>query len=210
MAKLEPGTIQEIIKEIGLAKTKATNLSKTAKMLVEQHQGEVPGTFEELEALAGVGHKTASVVMAQAFGHPSFPVDTHIHRLAQRWGLTDGKNVVQTENDLKAIFPESIWNDIHLQIIFFGREHCPAQRHDPSGCPICSWAAVPPYDQPGFSPLKPGQSPSAAKKSKSKTSKAEPNTESPSRKRGLTSKYFKDVEGQAGKSTTKRTTRASK
>jgi endonuclease-3 len=101
----------------------------------------VPRTFEELEALPGVGHKTASVVMAQAFGVPAFPVDTHIHRLGFRWGLSDGSKVEKTEADLKAIFPEASWNDLHLRIIYFGREHCPALRHDHSRCPICSWAS---------------------------------------------------------------------
>ena len=157
MAALDVETIQEAIKAIGLSNTKASNLHRAANMLMDLHGGEVPKSFVELEALPGVGHKTASVVMAQVFGVPSFPVDTHIHRLAQRWGLTGGKNVEQTEKDLKALFPESLWNDLHLQIIFFGREHCAAQRHDPTVCPICSWAAVPPYDQPGASPLKPGQ-----------------------------------------------------
>jgi len=103
-----------------------------------------------------VGHKTASVVMSQVFGKPAFPVDTHIHRLAQRWGLTSGASVEQTEADLKALFPEDRWNDLHLQIIYFGREHCPAA-HDPSGCPICQWAAVPPYHKTGYSPPRPGQ-----------------------------------------------------
>ena len=106
-----------------------------------EHGGEVPQSFEALEALPGVGHKTASVVMAQAFGVPAFPVDTHIHRLAARWGLSSGKNVVQTEKDLKAVFPKEKWNKLHLQIIFFGREYCPARGHDLSGCLICGWAA---------------------------------------------------------------------
>lgn len=158
MSAMPVTDIQDAIKQIGLAKTKANNLHRMATMLVERYDGEVPSTFEELEELPGVGHKTASVIMAQAFGYPSFPVDTHIHRLAQRWGLTDGKNVQTTEADLKSVFPEELWNDLHLQIIYFGREHCPAQRHDPTNCPICSWAAVPPYDQAGSSPLKPGQS----------------------------------------------------
>ena len=114
--------------------------------------------MEALEALPGVGHKTASVVVSQAFGVAAFPVDTHIHRLAQRWGLTGGKNVEQTEADLKFLFPSSQWNKLHLQIIFFGREHCPAQKHDPAVCPICQWAAVPPYNRAGVSPLKAGQS----------------------------------------------------
>ncbi len=142
MAALEVDTIRELIREIGLAPTKAKNLKKMAELLVSRHQGDVPQSFEALEALPGVGHKTASVVMAQAFGHPAFPVDTHIHRLAARWGLSSGKNVVQTEKDLKAIFPKDLWNKLHLQIIFFGREYCPARNHDLSTCPICSWAAT--------------------------------------------------------------------
>ena len=141
MAALEVETIRELIREIGLAPTKAKNLKKMAELLVSRHNGKVPESFEELEDLPGVGHKTASVVMAQAFGHPAFPVDTHIHRLAARWGLSSGKNVVQTEKDLKAIFPRELWNKLHLQIIFFGREFCPARNHDLSTCPICSWAA---------------------------------------------------------------------
>ncbi|KIZ02304.1 endonuclease III [Monoraphidium neglectum] len=152
MAAQEVSVIQAIIQPIGLAPTKAKNLRAAAALLVERHGGQVPSTFEELEALPGVGHKTASVVMAQAFGLPAFPVDTHIHRLAQRWGLTaDGAGgaggVEATERDLKALFLPEEWHDLHLQIIYFGREHCPAQRHDPTGCPICSWAAVPPYDR---------------------------------------------------------------
>ena len=142
MAALEVDTIRELIREIGLAPTKAKNLKKMAELLVSRHEGDVPQSFEALEALPGVGHKTASVVMAQAFGHPTFPVDTHIHRLAARWGLSSGKNVVQTEKDLKAIFPKDLWNKLHLQIIFFGREYCPARNHDLSTCPICSWAAT--------------------------------------------------------------------
>ena len=105
-------------------------------------RGRVPSTFDELEALPGVGHKTASVVVAQAFGEPAFPVDTHIHRLAARWGLSSGQSVTQTERDLKALFPEPSWHDLHLQIIYFGREHCPARGHDLSACPICSFAAT--------------------------------------------------------------------
>ena len=108
----------------------------------ESAKATVPRTFEELEALPGVGHKTASVVMAQAFGEPAFPVDTHIHRLAARWGLSDGSNVKRTEEDLKRIFPKSLWNKLHLQIIFFGREYCPARFHDLETCPICSFAAT--------------------------------------------------------------------
>ena len=141
MAKLTPETIQGIIREVGLAPTKARNISKLAKILVETYDGEIPNTFEGLESLPGVGHKTAGVVMAQAFGVPAFPIDTHIHRLAARWGLSNGTNVVKTEKDLKAIFPKESWNKLHLQIIFFGREYCPARNHDLTKCPICSWAA---------------------------------------------------------------------
>jgi adenine-specific DNA glycosylase len=128
---------------------------------VELHGGEVPASMEALEALPGVGHKTASVVMCQAFGQDAMPVDTHIHRLSQRWGLTDGRSVEQTEADLKLLFPQPLWKDLHLQIIFFGRERCAAQRHDPLQCPICSWAAVPPYDRAGVSPAKAGKPPTA-------------------------------------------------
>ncbi len=141
MAALEVETILETIRQIGLAPTKAKNIKKLSEMLVSEHGGEVPADFAALEALPGVGHKTASVVMAQGFGLPAFPVDTHIHRLAARWGLSSGKNVETTEADLKKVFPEQSWNKIHLQIIYFGREHCPARRHDLDECPICSWAA---------------------------------------------------------------------
>jgi len=140
MASLDPDQILAIIREIGLAPTKAKNLWLMANQIID-HGGELEATFEFLESLAGVGHKTASVVMAQAFGVPAFPVDTHIHRLAVRWGLSAGKNVVQVEKDLKAVFPRDTWNRRHLQIIFFGREYCPALRHDLTQCPICSWAA---------------------------------------------------------------------
>ena len=142
MALLEVSQIQSLIREVGLAPTKAKNIKRLSELLLERHQGEIPNTFEDLEALPGVGHKTAGVVLAQAFGIPAFPIDTHIHRLASRWGLSNGKNVEQTEKDLKAIFPEKAWNDLHLQIIFFGREYCPARYHDLSQCPICSWAAT--------------------------------------------------------------------
>lgn len=142
MARLSADEIREYIRQLGLAPQKAKNLKAAAEILVAKHGGEVPRTFEELEALPGVGHKTASVVMAQAFGFPAFPVDTHIHRLADRWGLSDGKSVAKTERDLKNVFDESLWNKLHLQIIFFGREHCPARYHDLSTCPICSWAAT--------------------------------------------------------------------
>ena len=142
MALLEVSQIQSLIREVGLAPTKAKNIKRLSELLLERHQGEIPNTFEDLEALPGVGHKTAGVVLAQAFGIPAFPIDTHIHRLASRWGLSNGKNVEQTERDLKAIFPEEAWNDLHLQIIFFGREYRPARYHDLSQCPICSWAAT--------------------------------------------------------------------
>ncbi len=141
MARLAEEEILALIRQVGLAPTKAKNLRLLSQQLVA-NGGEVPRTFEELESLPGVGHKTASVVMAQAFGIPAFPVDTHIHRLAARWGLSDGKNVAKTEADLKRVFPEDSWNRVHLQIIYFGREHCPALRHDPGACPICSWAGT--------------------------------------------------------------------
>jgi endonuclease III len=127
MAKLEVSEIKELIKEIGLSNTKAKNLKKMAELLLERHNGVVPQTYEELEALPGVGHKTASVVMSQGFGFPAFPVDTHIHRLMTQWKLTSGKNVIETEKDAKAIWPESVWNKLHLQIIFYGREYSPAR-----------------------------------------------------------------------------------
>ena len=141
MARLPVATIERIIRPCGLAPAKAKNIRALSKLIVERHGGQVPQSFEELEALPGVGHKTASVVMAQAFGVPAFPVDTHIHRLAGRWGLSRARNVVETERDLKALFPPERWNDLHLQIIYFGRSYCPARGHDPSACPICSWAA---------------------------------------------------------------------
>ena len=140
MASLEVNQIHTIIREIGLAPTKARNLKRMAEQIVEDGGGVRPD-WDFLESLAGVGHKTASVVMAQAFGVPAFPVDTHIHRLAARWGLSNGSNVVRTESDLKKIFPEETWIRRHLQIIYFGREHCPALRHDLKQCLICSWAA---------------------------------------------------------------------
>ena len=141
MALLEVGEIHSIIREIGLAPTKAKNLRRMAEQILEDGEGVRPD-WDFLESLAGVGHKTASVVMSQSFGIPAFPVDTHIHRLAARWGLSDGRNVAKTERDLKAVFPEETWNRRHLQIIYFGREHCPALRHDLRECPICSWAAT--------------------------------------------------------------------
>ena len=143
MSTLAVEEIHALIRTCGLAPAKAKNLSGLARMLVERHGGQVPRSFEELEALPGVGHKTASVVMSQAFGEPAFPVDTHIHRLAARWGLSDGRNVATTERDLKALFAREHWNKLHLQIIYFGRRYCPALRHDVSLCPICSWVAKP-------------------------------------------------------------------
>ena len=142
MAALDVDVIQSLIRYVGLAPTKAKKIKRLTESLREHHDGQVPTTFEALEALPGVGHKTAGVVMAQAFGAPAFPIDTHIHRLAARWGLSNGTNVERTERDLKAVFPRESWNDLHLQIIFFGREHCPARWHDLSTCPICSWAAT--------------------------------------------------------------------
>lgn len=141
MAALPVETIQRLIRAIGLAPTKAKNLQATAQLLLQRHDGEVPAELEALEALPGVGHKTASVVISQAFGIPAFPVDTHIHRLAARWRLSDGRSVARTEADLERLFPRETWNRRHLQIIYFGREHCPARGHDLSRCPICSWAA---------------------------------------------------------------------
>lgn len=127
MAKLDEYQIKELIKEIGLANTKAKNLKRMAELLLERHNGVVPQTYEELEALPGVGHKTASVVMSQGFGFPAFPVDTHIHRLMTQWKLTSGKNVVETEKDAKKLWKEEVWNKLHLQIIFYGREYSPAR-----------------------------------------------------------------------------------
>ncbi|MFA5505420.1 MAG: endonuclease III [Vulcanimicrobiota bacterium] len=141
MSRMAPEEIKQYIRQIGLSGSKAGNLHKLSHQLIENFGGEVPRSIEEMETLAGVGHKTASVVAAQAFGIPAFPVDTHIHRLAHRWRLSNGKNVVQTEKDLKTAFPMESWNKVHLQIIYFGREHCPALYHDLSACPICSWAS---------------------------------------------------------------------
>lgn len=138
MVQLTVEQILGFVRTVGLAPGKSKNIHRLSELLLERHDGVVPETLEELEALPGVGHKTASVVVAQAFGQPAFPVDTHIHRLAWRWGLSTGKNVEQTEKDLKRAFPIERWNKLHLQIIYFGREHCPAQRHDFQGCPLCS------------------------------------------------------------------------
>lgn len=137
MVKLSVDEIREIIKPCGLSPMKSKGIAGLSKILVEQYNGEVPNTFEALESLPAVGHKTASVVMTQWFGVPAFPVDTHIHRLAYRWGLSSGKSVEQTEKDLKRLIPEEKWNKAHLQIIFFGREYCTARAHDWKVCPIC-------------------------------------------------------------------------
>ncbi len=142
MSKLTVRQIRSIIRPCGLSPTKAKNIRALSKQLIERHDGQVPRTFEELEALPGVGHKTAGVVRVQAFGLAAFPVDTHIHRLASRWGLSSGRNVEQTEADLKKLFPQAEWPRLHLQIIYFGRSHCPSRGHDLSQCPICGWAAT--------------------------------------------------------------------
>ena len=141
LAQVPVEKIQRAIAQLGLAPTKAKNVKRASELLVSNHGGIVPSDEAALESLPGVGHKTASVVRAQAFGLPAFPVDTHIHRLAQRWRLSNGKNVEQTERDLKAVYAPETWSQRHLQIIYFGREHCPALRHEPARCPICSWAA---------------------------------------------------------------------
>lgn len=138
MIELDVDEIRAIIRPCGLSPRKSKAISGLSHILLDQHDGEVPASFEALEALPGVGHKTASVVMSQAFGVPAFPVDTHIHRLAYRWGLTTGKNVEKTEKDLKKLFEKETWNKLHLQIIFFGREYCPARGHKMRSCPICS------------------------------------------------------------------------
>ena len=136
--KLGKKRIEKLIKRIGIFRIKAKSIYNLSKILIEKHNGKVPKTFEELEQLPGVGHKTASVVMSQGFGFPAFPIDTHIHRLAQRWGLTNGKNVVQTEKDLKRLFPKRNWNKLHLQIIYYGREHCKARDCYGLTCKICT------------------------------------------------------------------------
>lgn len=137
MSKQSVESIRTIIQPCGLSPQKSKAIKELSTILVNEHDGQVPSTFEALERLPGVGHKTASVVMSQGFGFPAFPVDTHIHRLAQRWGLTDGRSVVQTENDLKQLFPQESWNKLHLQIIFYGREHCTARGCDGTVCGIC-------------------------------------------------------------------------
>ncbi len=142
MADREINEVQTLIRQIGLAPQKAKALVGLARRLLEEHRGEVPADFEALIQLPGVGRKTANVVMAQAFGEPAFPVDTHIQRLAGRWGLSLARTPDQTETDLKKVFPRDAWAKLHLQIIYFGREHCPALYHDLTGCPICSWAST--------------------------------------------------------------------
>ena len=144
LAKMSETDILRLIRSCGLAPGKARNLRRLAQTILDEHGGRVPEDMDALEKLPGVGHKTASVVMNQAFGHPTFPVDTHIHRLAARWRLSKAKDVKQTERDLKKLFPPEQWGKRHLQIIYFGREYCPARNHDEAGCPICSWAAQSP------------------------------------------------------------------
>ena len=136
--KLGRKKIEKLIKKIGIFRIKAKSIYNLSKLLIKKHKGKVPKTFKELEKLPGVGHKTASVVMSQGFGHPAFPVDTHIHRLAQRWGLSNGKNVIQTEKDLKKLFPKKYWNKLHLQIIYYGREYCKAKDCYGMTCKICT------------------------------------------------------------------------
>ena len=141
MAQLEVDQIQHAIRSCGLAPTKAKRIKKLSQILIDDYDGEVPDTLKDMKKLPGVGQKTASVVMCQWFGMPAFPVDTHIHRLAERWGLSSGKNVKQTEKDLKELFPKQEWTRRHLQIIFYGREYCPARGHEPEECPICTFVA---------------------------------------------------------------------
>ncbi len=137
MYRLGENNIYNFIKQLGLAKIKAKNIYNLSKIIIDKHNNIVPNSFDELESLPGVGHKTASVVMSQAYGVPAFPVDTHIHRLSQRWGLTSGKSVKQTEEDLKRLFPKNLWNKLHLQIIFYGREHCSAKGCNGTKCKLC-------------------------------------------------------------------------
>lgn len=142
MAQQSAAKIRAIIRSCGLSPQKSRAIAELSRILVDQHAGRVPSRFEDLEALPGVGHKTASVVMTQAFGYPAFPVDTHVHRLAARWGLSNGTSVQRTERDLKRLFPEASWGKLHLQMIYYGRELCPARGHDLAACSICSWAAT--------------------------------------------------------------------
>ncbi|MAG31750.1 MAG: endonuclease III [Deltaproteobacteria bacterium] len=140
MAELPVHEIEKIIRPLGLSDRKSKAVSMLSRLLLERHGGRVPRSYRELEALPGVGHKSAGIMMSQGFGLDAFPIDTHIHRLAARWGLSSGRNVRQTERDLTGLYPASAWNRLHLQIIYFGREHCPARGHDPARCPICCWA----------------------------------------------------------------------
>lgn len=142
MSQLSIQAILDIIKPCGLAPTKSKAIHRLSEILIEKYHGQVPNTMEDLESLPGVGHKTASVVVSQAFGEPAFPVDTHIHRLARRWGLSNGKNVVQTEKDLKKLFPKETWNTVHLQMIYYGRQYCPARGHNTETCIICRTVGV--------------------------------------------------------------------
>lgn len=142
MIQLTPKQIENVIRPCGLGPRKAKAIWELSSILLKKHKGRVPESFEKLEELPGVGHKTASVVMSQAFHHPAFPVDTHIHRCAKRWGLSSGKNVKTTEADLKRLFPKKLWNRVHLQIIYFAREYCTARTHKKEDCPICSWVSV--------------------------------------------------------------------
>ncbi len=164
MAKLGEKKIHEFIRTCGLAPAKAKNIAALSQILIDKHNGKVPRSLDSMEELPGVGHKTASVVASQAFGQHAFPVDTHIHRLAARWGLSNGKNVDQTERDLKSLFPSETWNKLHLQIIYFGREHCPARGHDLSACPICSWAATKKRIRDEAAPASPAKRPRRSKR----------------------------------------------
>ncbi|MBK8178178.1 MAG: endonuclease III [Planctomycetes bacterium] len=185
MARLTADEVREIIKPCGLSPAKSKAIVGLSKILVERFGGRVPETFEELESLPGVGHKTASVVMSHAFKQLAFPVDTHIHRLAHRWGLSDGSSVERTERDLKQLFPEQDWERLHLQIIYFGREHCPALRHVPAQCPICSWAAARagiPAPAPGSGPAPARAAPKRAIRRRAKAAGA-PAARQPQRRR---------------------------
>lgn len=186
MIKLTPSEIEDIVRPCGLAPAKSKNIHRLSEILVESHGGQVPRSFEELEALPGIGHKSASVVMLQAFDVPAFPVDTHIHRLIHRWGLSSGKNVVETERDCKSFFAKELWGKLHLQIVYFGREHCPARGHDPVKCPICKEVGIKSLflptqkaeekKNPKKAPAKKSQkeAPGKVEKKPKKTSKKEP------------------------------------
>ncbi len=162
MAALGEKKIHGYVRTCGLAPAKAKNIAALSRILVERYDGSVPRDLAALEELPGVGHKTASVVLCQAFGQQAFPVDTHIHRLAARWGLSNGRNVDQTERDLKAVFPPESWSKLHLQIIYFGRECCPARGHDLATCPICSWAATKKRIREESSPATPARRPAGS------------------------------------------------